>query len=82
MRIDIRVDNKKYIAEVWSDDQSEYLVTEGFNEAYPEEQYVDINDWCINTFGYHARTAYHVFEFKKQADLEWFVLKWSNSYAN
>jgi hypothetical protein len=48
-----------------------------FREPYPEEVYVEINQWCIDTLGYHARTAYHVFEFEKETDLNWFVLRWT-----
>jgi hypothetical protein len=73
MDIEYRKNGRKWIAEVWSivdpDDGSCLLTT--------EEQYTEINDWCIDNFGYHSRTAYHVFEFKRQADLEWFVLKWA-----
>jgi len=68
--------NKKYIAEVWSDISGGSNFTE-VKEPYDETMYVEINNWCIKTFGYHARTAYHIFEFKKKADLEWFVLKWA-----
>jgi len=71
-----RQDRRKWIAEVWSDDQSEPLVVEGFKEPYPEELYVEINQWCIDTLGYHARTAYHIFEFKRRSDLDWFLLRW------
>jgi hypothetical protein len=66
--IEFRRNGRKWIAEVWS------LSTD--SETYPEEEYVEINNWCISTLGYHARTAYHVFEFKKQSDLEWFILRW------
>lgn len=76
MDIVFRKDKRNWIAEVWSDDQSEPLVEEGFQEPCPEEVYVEINDWCIKTFGYHARTAYHIFEFRKKKDLEWFLLRW------
>lgn len=76
MQINYRQSGRKWIAEVWSDNISEPLVAEGFQEPYPEEIYVNINNWCINTLGYHARTAYHIFEFKKQSDLEWFLLRW------
>lgn len=78
MLIETKIDHKKFIAEVWSDDQNEPLVAEGFLEPYDEDTYVQINDWCKETFGYHARTAYHVFEFKKQAELTLFVLRWSS----
>jgi hypothetical protein len=46
------------------------------HDTLSEERYTEINKWCIDNFGYHARTAYHVFEFKKQSDLEWFLLRW------
>jgi len=48
-----------------------------YNETYPEETYVFINDWCKTTFGKHSRTAYNVFEFKKRQHLDWFLLKWA-----
>lgn len=77
MDIEVRQQGQKWIAEVWSDDVSEPLVEQGFKEPYPEDTYRDINQWCIDNFGYHARTAYHVFELKKQSHLEWFVLRWT-----
>jgi hypothetical protein len=66
--------HKKWIAEVWT--KNDMPGWEEFDEPYPEEVYVEINDWCIETFGYHARTAYHVFEFNDKKDLDWFLLKW------
>lgn len=76
MDIVFRKDRRKWIVEVWSDDQNVFLVTEGFKEPYPEQIYQEINQWCIDTLGYHARTAYHIFELKKQSDLDWFILRW------
>lgn len=78
MQIDFRHNGKKWIAEVWSNDQTEPLVAEGFKEPYPEDTYREINQWCFDTFGYQARTAYHIFEFKQRSDLDWFLLRWSN----
>jgi hypothetical protein len=72
-----RTGTRRWIAEVWSDDTAEPLVEQGFKEPYPEDIYQEINEWCIDTLKYHARTAYHVFEFKKKKDLEWFLLRWS-----
>lgn len=71
MDIDVRISGKKYIAEVWT------LNENSEQSTYDEEQYVDLNQWCIDRFGYHARTAYHIFEFKEQSHLEWFVLRWA-----
>ena len=73
MDIDIVIDNSRYIAEVWEPMTPNWE----FREPYPEETYLEINQWCIDTLKYHARTAYHVFEFKKREDLEWFLLRWS-----
>ena len=50
-----------------------------FREPYPEEVYIEVNQWCIDNLGYHARTAYHVFEFEKETDLNWFILRWSQA---
>jgi hypothetical protein len=75
--IEVRQQGQKWIAEVWSNDTSEPLVEQGFNEPYPEDTYKEINQWCIDNFGYHARTAYHVFELRKQSHLEWFILRWT-----
>lgn len=72
MDIDIIVGNNKFIAEVWEPMTPAWE----FREPYPEEVYIEINQWCIDTFGYHARTAYHVFEFEKESDLNWFILRW------
>lgn len=77
MQIDVRPNGRKWVVEIWSDDTTEYLVQEGFQEPYPEEKYVEINAWCKDTIGYSARTAYHIFEFKKRADLDWFLLRWA-----
>ncbi len=77
MDIVYRQSQQKWIAEVWSDDDSEPLVAEGFKEPYPEETYQEINNWCIDNLGYHARTSYHVFEFNKRSDLDWFLLRWT-----
>jgi hypothetical protein len=73
-----RQQGKKWIAEVWDEhiprlnDDSDIV-----NTVYPEEMYVGINNWCIDTLGYHARTAYHIFEFKNKSHLDWFVLRWT-----
>ena len=75
MNIMVRRNGRKWLAEVWAEDPEQSWT--GFNEPYPEEKYVEINSWCQDTFGYPARTAYHVFEFKKQSDLEFFILKWN-----
>lgn len=77
MDINWRKGNHKWIAEVWSSDASEPLVEQGFKEPYPEETYAEINQWCMDTLGYRARTAYHIFEFRNQTHLNWFLLKWS-----
>lgn len=77
MDIEVRKTGNRWIAEVWSNDCSEPLVEQGFKEPYPEDTYREINQWCLTSLGYHSRTAYHVFEFKKQSDLDWFVLRWA-----
>jgi len=73
MDIEFRQHGKGWLAEIWSSDQ---VQVDDERMPYPEELYQEINDWCISTLGYHARTAYHVFEFKKKSDLEWFMLRW------
>jgi len=73
--IEYRQNGRKWIAEVWSDDIEEHF-TGDFKEPYPEDTYVEINNWCLSTFGYHARTAYHIFEFRKRSHLDWFLLRW------
>jgi hypothetical protein len=72
MLLEFITNKKKCIVEVWDAPTEEW----NFKEPFGEEFYVSVNQWCIDTFGYHARTAYNRFEFKKHADLEWFVLKW------
>lgn len=62
-----------WIAEVWEPMTPNWE----FREPYPEETYVELNQWCIDTLGYHARTAYHIFEFEKRSDLDWFLLRWN-----
>jgi hypothetical protein len=75
MDIDIIHDpqKEKWIVEVWEPMTPDWE----FREPYPEETYLEVNQWCIDTLGYHARTAYHVFEFDKESDLNWFVLRWA-----
>lgn len=62
-----------WIVEVWEPPTPNWE----FREPYPEETYVEMNRWCIETLGYHARTAYHVFELSDKKDLDWFILRWS-----
>jgi hypothetical protein len=69
MVIDFRKKGRKWVAELWNPSAP---------ETFPETIYQEINIWCIATFNYHARTAYNVFEFKKEQDLTLFVLKWSD----
>lgn len=76
MDIEYRQQGKKWIVEVWSDDVDEHFAGD-FKEPYPEEIYTQINDWCKKSFGYTARTAFHIFEFKKRSDLDWFLLRWN-----
>ena len=76
MIIDYRQHRNRWIAEVW-DDPVEKMSGIDDSVTLLEEKYIEINQWCIDTFSYHARTAYHVFEFKKRADLEFFILKWA-----
>ena len=69
-----RINHKnKLIVEIWDDEPRPDW---NFNEPYGEQFYVDINNWCIEAIGYHARTAYNRFEFKKEKDLTLFILKW------
>jgi hypothetical protein len=75
--ITYRQSKNKWIAEVWSDDQSEELVRGGFKEPYPEDTYKEIDQWCFNTFGYQCRTAFHIFELKNKKHLNLFILRWS-----
>ena len=74
MQIDVRHDGPKYIVYVWDEGPYEEGV---YNEVFTEDIYIKMNDWCIMTLGFHARTAYNVFEFKKKRDLDWFMLRWS-----
>lgn len=76
MDIEIRKNGRKWIAEVW-DDPIQKLSGIDSHNTYPEETYVEINKWCIDTLGYHARTAYHIFEFRKRSHLDWFTLRWT-----
>ena len=71
MDIEYRKHGRKWLAEVW------HLSTDTEGATLDEQEYQNINQWCLDNFGYHSRTAYHVFEFKRQADLEWFILKWA-----
>ncbi len=65
---------KCWIAEVWI----ENITAENINSpvVYSEDEYNEMNEWCKNAFHYHARTAYHIFEFKDRSHLDWFILRW------
>lgn len=65
-----------WIVEVWDEPIQKMSGLAG-EIPLPEEQYVEINDWCKESFGYHARTAYHIFELRKQSHLDWFILRWT-----
>lgn len=73
MLIDVRHDGPKYIVYVW--DTAPY--EEDLFEVFTEDVYTEMNDWCIESLGLHARTAYNTFEFKRKADLDWFILRWN-----
>ena len=75
MDIVFRKSGRKWITEVW-DDPVEKM--SGIDSTVPllEDQYQEMNQWCIDTLGYHARTAYHVFELRKQSHLNWFIMRW------
>lgn len=65
---------KKFVVELWATDHDEFT---GFKEPYPEDEYVEVNDWCLQNLGYPARTAYNRFEFKKEKHLTLFILRWA-----
>lgn len=71
MDIEYRKQGHKWIVEVWED-----LNEMAEQDTLSEQRYLEINKWCKESFGYHARTAYHIFELRKESDLGWFLLKW------
>lgn len=78
MDIKYRQKGRKWIAEIFN---GEELIHDmgGLTSSpntFPEEEYLGFNQWCIETLGYNARTAYHIFEFKKRSHLDWFILRW------
>ena len=77
MDIEYRKEGRKWIVDVWSSDEEVGANFTVIKAPGSEALYQEINDWCITTLKYHARTAYHVFEFKRKKDLEWFLLRWS-----
>ena len=77
MDIRFREGNDRWIVEIWCDEDDSGGFLSDFDEPYPDEVYEEINQWCIKTFGYHARTSYHIFEFKKRSDLDWFLMRWA-----
>ena len=74
MEISFHRNGRKWVADVWPEQPPEDTGQVNFST---EDDYVEINNWCIETLKYHARTAYSTFEFKSRRDLEWFVLRWS-----
>lgn len=77
MDIEYRKEGRKWIVEVWSSDEEAGPNFTVIKAPGSEALYQEINDWCVVTLKYHARTSYHVFEFKRKKDLEWFLLRWS-----
>lgn len=75
MDIKYRQEDKRWILEIWQEPSYPTQVEE--DVTYDEDTYVAINDWCKQVFGYHARTAYHVFELRGKQHLDWFLLRWS-----
>lgn len=76
MDIRHRQQGRKWIVEVWSKGEDDGGFLRDFDEPYPEEVYQEINSWCLESLGYHARTAYHIFELRTESDLNWFLLRW------
>lgn len=79
--MDIRVRSKSttgrcWIAEVWT--KNSMPGWEEYDEPYPDQIYEDMDSWGVDTLGYHARTAYNIFEFKNRKHLDWFLLRWSS----
>jgi hypothetical protein len=69
MDIEVRKNGRKWIAEVWGNPIKKMSDVDR-TVPFLEEQYIEINQWCIDTFGYHARTACLVFESRKQSHLD------------
>jgi hypothetical protein len=73
MQIDYRRKNlRTWIVEVWEDSNE---MAE--HDTLSEQRYVEINEWCKTSFGYHARTAYHIFEMRTRSHLDWFLIRWN-----
>lgn len=77
MDITYRKERGRWIIEVWKESYPDKTGQLTLERLFDEDLYVQINDWCLKTFGYHARTAYHVFEIKKENHLNWFLIRWS-----
>ena len=62
------------------DDPLRYQVwgVEGDPEYHlSENEHVVINQWCIDALGYHARTAFNIYQLKNKRDVMTFKLKWA-----
>ena len=62
------------------DDTLRYQVwgVEGGPEYHlSENEHVEINQWCIDALGYHARTAFNIYQLKNKRDVMTFKLRWS-----
>lgn len=70
----VEISKRQRLVEVWATDLDDFT---GFKEPFPEETYQHLNQWCIDTFGYHARSAFNQFKFKKEKDLTMFLLRWN-----
>lgn len=77
MQIDVRQDGPNWVVYVWDDDELQDIGQPMQHDVFTEDVYINMNDWCITTFGKHSRTAYNVFEFREKKELDWFMLRWS-----
>jgi hypothetical protein len=79
MEITIDCSNNRWRAEVWNGEEATYDIggVTYTPSTHTEEVYQNLNQWCLETLGYRARTAFNLFEFKQESELQWFLLRWT-----
>ena len=48
-------------------------------ETVTEEQLKEMEDWCNSEFGTGMRMTGKLFSFRKESQLDWFILRWSKT---
>jgi hypothetical protein len=61
--------------------ENEVRVFKDETVTFTEEFYINLNNWCVSSFGYHARTAYERYKFKNKKNLTEFIKYLESNYV-